>query len=637
MKDFVTSMVLFRSLGEHHHEAIPTAYVYLDFSPELIARPKAHLPRHVQRRLLVHRVARWVVPPSAHLPPAMLREGVVQFNKLAAWRLTAYDRVVLFDSDVMCRADVSELFTLPGQLSHSDGGASPLNGGVLVLRPSEVEYARMAATARRANFTYADRAGWEGAGMPANLRNQAAVDQGFLWYWFHLRHKFDGVLLPRERYNLYDRHTDLRRPLSPPVLPTCAITSRATAATSQHSHHETNASAVNSWPWVKLFHFTLCGKPGSHPTSAGARQTFRSHVCTTMRNEWEAYASATFGAGWRAMLLEHAQEKVELGKVTSSGAETARGRALSLATRKKLNGTATGPLPPDLLPPQSFRTEREFATFFGRTHFFLHIPKTGGSSVEELLPADAQLVTPFTRKRPGRPHDPAIEAKRHEMRLLWGQRWRRFSPWHLPPDIYERRFNRSYSNGRPVFCVVRHPLDRLLSRLNYRCSNNESAPALGNEVRQLIAALAQPAPWDWFAPIDERNLNHAVPQSWYVWSQRGQTQCQCVVAFEKLKRTLTETWIRPNAENANGSVRCSDHRQARRYATLRRMVTQGTLPESWWLLHGLDLRLWQDALQDKSFCHFPPRLSRLFDFAVLRATASVRLSESERARRLEKP
>ena len=134
-KDFVSSMVLFRSLGEHHDaEAdLPTAYVYLDFSRDLstdgdASRPKATLPPHVERRLLIHRFRQWVVPPAAHLPPAMLREGIVQFNKLAAWRLTAYERVVLLDADVMCRADCSELFALPGRLSHSDGAASPLGG-----------------------------------------------------------------------------------------------------------------------------------------------------------------------------------------------------------------------------------------------------------------------------------------------------------------------------------------------------------------------------------------------------------------------------------------------------------------------------------------------------------------------------
>ena len=74
---------------------------------------------------------------------------------------------------------------------------------------------------------------------------------------------------------------------------------------------------------------------------------------------------------------------------------------------------------------------------------FVHIPKTGGTTIEE-------------------------EAYRKHG-ILWGRRALQSSnrthcsPWHAPPSL-----NPGYYSGRRVFCVVRHPLDRLISEYRWR-------------------------------------------------------------------------------------------------------------------------------------------------------------------------
>ena len=88
-------------------------------------------------------------------------------------------------------------------------------------------------------------------------------------------------------------------------------------------------------------------------------------------------------------------------------------------------------------------------TICATTRFmFLHVPKTAGSSIEAIIPADRQLA-----------------ARQRELhRTLWGHT--NFAPWHLPPDVYENWLRHrghnasaaSFSGGHPVMCVVRHPL-----------------------------------------------------------------------------------------------------------------------------------------------------------------------------------
>ena len=215
--------------------------------------------------------------------------------------------------------------------------------------------------------------------------------------------------------------------------------------------------------------------------------------------------------------------------------------------------------------PPAFASQSEFVELFGASFFFLHVPKTGGTSLEDVLPAAAQLVTPFTRitrKHNRITHNSSSEfdVKRAANKKLW-RNWTRSSPWHLPPDVYERRFGVSYSDGRPIFCVVRNPIERLLSRLAQReCVGNSSLPPdLEAEAAVLQRAQAQlnwlaGEPIDWMEHVEAplraiEATMHALPQTWFVFTQEEHAvQCHCVVAFEKLAHALNET--RRNAAGA---------------------------------------------------------------------------------------
>lgn len=125
---------------------------------------------------------------------------------------------------------------------------------------------------------------------------------------------------------------------------------------------------------------------------------------------------------------------------------------------------------------------------------FIHVPKTGGTSIESKLTAKTAVFHRF--KYPNTA-----------------------SPWHFPPDLFEARFKQPFP--APRFCVIRDPADRYAScqawsKWSFRLSANEIA-------RQAL---------EWRHVHEE--LLHRMPQHMFVFSRNGSLQCECVVAFEKI-------------------------------------------------------------------------------------------------------
>ena len=99
---------------------------------------------------------------------ALRREGANccgwrEYFKLAAWSLEEYTRVVLLDADVWPNAAFDELLSCGELFLYAGGPASPLNGGVLALKPSHADLAAMvdALTGPEA-FNFSDAGGWDG-------------------------------------------------------------------------------------------------------------------------------------------------------------------------------------------------------------------------------------------------------------------------------------------------------------------------------------------------------------------------------------------------------------------------------------------------------------------------------------------
>lgn len=114
-----------------------------------------------------------------------------------------------------------------------------------------------------------------------------------------------------------------------------------------------------------------------------------------------------------------------------------------------------------------------FANLFSCA-MFLHIPKTAGSTIETILDKNLhifgqQRTLPLALGRTVPPWDG--------------------SAWHLPPDVFERKFHRPFSRyrGRKVFCVVRDPAERFASEVNYRIKLHEEK----SNFRQLFPRLTK--------------------------------------------------------------------------------------------------------------------------------------------------
>ena len=205
--------------------------------------------------------------------------------------------------------------------------------------------------------------------------------------------------------------------------------------------------------------------------------------------------------------------------------------------------------------------------------FFVHIPKCGGTTLSKITPAHAQVL----QKKP--PDPLGVMQLKH-----WQRRWRLKSgtlrgmpsPWHLPPDMYERLFSEPFpARNQSVICVVRNPLDRFQSEVAYRKRQNHRSfppltPSLASETAADMRRGRFPFRWQ------ETSL-HLAPQSWYVWADSGATQCHCVVAIEKLHVL----------ETVNAAQRSPGH--------------QATMPAGLQELYADDLRLWELAKASPSF------------------------------------
>lgn len=123
---------------------------------------------------------------------------------------------------------------------------------------------------------------------------------------------------------------------------------------------------------------------------------------------------------------------------------------------------------------------------------FIHIPKTGGTSIEE-------------------------SAKKNN--LLWGKYdtslkgYKNISPWHCPQEI-----------SPYCFCVVRNPFDRFISEFyNATSINNYNSEKLNDFIQIKIPQIK-----------DNINIddNHFLPQ--YMFTEK----CHIIISFDNLQNNL---------------------------------------------------------------------------------------------------
>ena len=222
---------------------------------------------------------------------------------------------------------------------------------------------------------------------------------------------------------------------------------------------------------------------------------------------------------------------------------------------------------------------------------FIHIPKTGGTSIE-------------TTARHIHRGNLTVLARVADCCDWWKPKpsttkcCKYGSPWHLTPDVakyyfgFQQHRNRTiFEPGLPRWCVVRNPVQRYLSDLAYTHRGNASVPGFGRTTpAETLARIFARGRWhvQW---TDE--LLHKQPQSWYVWDSQGRVQCDCVVAFEKLGLFVDHVW--------NSASLKSKQEVANSWTGIGSVLS---------LLYNLDSSLWYNATQvsNETVCYRPQPL-----------------------------
>ena len=218
---------------------------------------------------------------------------------------------------------------------------------------------------------------------------------------------------------------------------------------------------------------------------------------------------------------------------------------------------------------------------------FIHIPKTGGTSVEAVVSVENSLRWQFQA---------CCDPTRHPP--VEGCCWKKGAapPWHLAPDVFERLYGRSIEayagqqHRRPRWCVVRNPAERFTSCVTWDRKVHNFAMRYRTEPAELAKELSKSRfdlPWNGIAGANDlhaEELAHRQPQSWFVWDEQGAVQCDCIVAIEKLDQIVAQ---RENSYPAQPMPLPSPLRE----------------------LYRPDFELWERARDSAGLCYRPqPRL-----------------------------
>lgn len=233
---------------------------------------------------------------------------------------------------------------------------------------------------------------------------------------------------------------------------------------------------------------------------------------------------------------------------------------------------------------------------------YIHIPRTGGTSVENVVPPAS---TVRWHSRSCCEHGAIASCCNHG------------SPWHLPLDVLAAllpEVRRSFGS-RQTWCVVRNPDDRWRSShafiAHVRRTWPESLAFPASRPPRTPVQLGALYARSRFAIEWDEELAHLQPQSWMVWDAQGQPQCSCAVAFENLGSLLASH----KTLNAAGYL---DHIATTGAVACSANCTDAPIAHQ--NLYLLDVNLWK-AAKSAPLC-YRPRLQDLSSTELSRARVS---------------
>ncbi|CAK9056118.1 unnamed protein product [Durusdinium trenchii] len=179
---------------------------------------------------------------------------------------------------------------------------------------------------------------------------------------------------------------------------------------------------------------------------------------------------------------------------------------------------------------------------------FIHIPKTAGSSIDQLG---------FNLKLNWGPNDRSLRCSnmslcRQTTPLLrpccWPKSTTACSLWHYPPSVDEQ-LAQIYANCS-TFCVVRDPIMRFMSEYFYMSKH-----------KHVQGDLCDPGKFEQYANETLQRLGedpfvddcHLVPQAYYLSSKDGRRLCDHIIRYEHLQTELTQLlkWYHNLSETAS--------------------------------------------------------------------------------------